>query len=105
MPLSRSQYAVAQRSFLGVQGDLLHRAPFLHLESEYPALGQLVELVSKHGNQELLSPLRLFPADTMAPFRFVAQMKKLRREYGLTKPLKLALSRLQELLSLRPSPR
>lgn len=61
-----------------------------------PPLDRWVELICKYGKLELLgiSP-RLFPADTMAPFRLMAQMRKLRRRYRLSQPLELDLSTLE----------
>ncbi len=65
-----------------------------------PALERWLELASKHGELELLgiSP-RLFPADTLAPFRLVAQLQRLRQRYRLSKPLELDLSVLEKLMS------
>ena len=57
------------------------------------------ELLSHHGKLELLgiNP-RTFPADTLAPFRFVGQMRGLRKKYRLSRSLELELSSLEELL-------
>lgn len=59
-------------------------------------LERWVELLSRHGELELLgTDPRLFPADTLAPFRFAARMRGLRRRHRLPKPLKLDLSALE----------
>ena len=63
------------------------------------ALEHWVKTLSQHGELELLgiNP-RAFPADTLAPFRFAAQMKRLRQRYRLFTPLELDLSTLEGLL-------
>jgi len=63
------------------------------------ALRRWVELLSQYGELDLLgiNP-RLFPADTLAPFRLVAQMRELRQRYRLSSPLRLDFSALKELI-------
>lgn len=63
-----------------------------------PAIERWIELTSKHGDLELLgiSP-RLFPADTLAPFRLAAQLQRLRQRYRLPRPLELDFLTLERL--------
>lgn len=58
------------------------------------------ELLSHHGELEFvgINP-RSFPADTLGPFRFAAQMGKLRERYKLPRALELDLATLERLLS------
>ncbi|HHR85425.1 MAG TPA: hypothetical protein ENL23_03645 [Candidatus Acetothermia bacterium] len=56
-------------------------------------------LLSSHGELKLLGiDPHAFPADTLAPFRYVAEMKQLRQEYQLSTPLELDTSTLERLL-------
>ena len=56
-------------------------------------------LLSSHGELKLLGiASQAFPADTLAPFRYVAQMKKLRQRYQLSASLELDTSTLEWLL-------
>ena len=57
------------------------------------------DLLSSHGELKLLGiDPHAFPADTLAPFRYVAQMKRLRQRYQLLTPLELDTSTLERLL-------
>lgn len=56
-------------------------------------------VLSSHGELRLLGiDPHAFPADTLAPFRFVAQMRQLRQQYQLSTPLELDISTLEKLL-------
>jgi hypothetical protein len=59
-----------------------------------------IDLLSRYGEVELLGidPGR-FPADPLAPFRFVERMEGLRGELGLDRPLRLDVEALRELVS------
>ncbi len=56
-------------------------------------------LLSSHGEIKLLGiDSHAFPTDTLAPFRYVAEMKRLRQEYRLPTPLELDATTLENLL-------
>lgn len=57
------------------------------------------DLLSLHGKLDLLGiDPRTFPADTLAPFRYAKEMKRLRQHYLLSTPLELDVSTLERLL-------
>ena len=63
-------------------------------------LNDWIELLSQYGELELLGVnTRTFPADPLAPFRFVSDMKDLRQRYELPTALQLDLATLEQLLS------
>lgn len=64
-------------------------------------LGPWIELLSRHGDVELvgIDPDR-FPADPLAPFRFVDRMTELRDAFELDRPLRLEVEALVDLVSL-----
>ncbi|MEA3239212.1 MAG: hypothetical protein U9Q94_05475 [Candidatus Bipolaricaulota bacterium] len=56
-------------------------------------------LLSSHGAVKLLGiDTQAFPADTLAPFRYVTEMKQLRQEYQLSTSLELDIATLERLL-------
>jgi len=94
--LAFAQEFLEGREFARIYLTLL---PSFSRSPDTAALERWVELLSRHGELELLGiDPRLFPADTLAPFRFAARMRGLRRRYRLPRPLKLDLAALEGLL-------
>jgi hypothetical protein len=113
LPFNTEDSLAFAREFLDLEGKRFKKIYLTVLPSfarspDTPTLDRWLQALSGHGKVEVKLELlgissHLFPADTLAPFRLVAQLERLRQRYRLPKPLELGLSTLERLLSSKAS--